>query len=78
MTARKNNETSQSVAESTPTRISELTKRLQELKREVQSQPNNPQKLEEIRKTREELLSLQREFQRAKQFTRLSKEQIPE
>jgi Phage tail lysozyme len=78
MTARKQIETSQSVAETTPTRISELTKRLQELKKEVQTHPNNPQKLEEIRKTREELLSLQREFQRAKQYTRLSKEQIPE
>lgn len=67
-----------STAESTPIRISELTKKLQELKREVQLQPNNPQKIEEIRKTREELLALQREFQRSKKFIEISNHKLAE
>ncbi|GAB0175010.1 MAG: hypothetical protein HHAS10_08890 [Candidatus Altimarinota bacterium] len=78
MTDRKINVNSPSISESTPLRISELTKKLQELKKDIQSQPNNPQKLEEIRKTREELLALQREFQRNKKYTEVANHKLAE
>ena len=64
--------------ETAPTRIDELKLKLQELKKEVQVHPNNLQKLEEIRKTREELLSLQREFNRTKQYTTISNNRLAE
>ena len=64
--------------ETAPTRIDELKLKLQELKKEIQVHPNNLQKLEEIRKTREELLSLQREFNRTKQYTTISNNRLAE
>ncbi len=58
--------------ETAPRRITELSVKLEVLRLEMKRNPENISKLEELHKTRDELLQLRREVNRTKRYTEIS------
>lgn len=74
----KNTEVAPWIRENSSEKLSELERRLSELKKEIANNPKEVTKIEEIRKTKEQILALRREINRTKRFTEISDNKLIE
>ncbi len=74
----KNTDATPWIRENSSEKLSELERRLSELKKEIANNPKEVTKIEEIRKTKEQILALRREINRTKRFTEISDNKLAE